>query len=131
MPRSTNESTGPFIVAAEFRIAPGTHLNEQRLRLYPLGQNELPPTDILFEGELAIGRSPDNQIIIDNDTQVSGHHCTLAPDRGLILVRDENSRNGTRVNRVPIKGAMHAQADSILGVGRTELRMQLLPAGAA
>jgi len=34
------------------------------------------------------------------------------------------------VNGVPINGLLHAEPDSILGVGRTELRMQLLPVGA-
>jgi hypothetical protein len=50
------------------------------------------------------------------------------PKGNLILVTDCGSRNSTRVNGVPINGFMHAESDSILGVGRTELRMKLLPA---
>lgn len=125
----SGEVSGPVKVSSRLLVSQGTQRDRQRLRLYPLGHNELQAKEVLFEGELAIGRSPDNDICIYNDSQVSGHHCTLSPDNGLILVRDQGSRNGTRVNRVPIEGTMHAEADSILGVGRTELRMQLLPAG--
>jgi FHA domain len=110
-------------------IAPGTQLQSQRLRITPLGHNELPAQERVFNEELTVGRSQDNQIIIYNDTQVSAKHCSLTPKDGLIFVRDEGSRNGTRVNGVPIERFMHAEPDSILGVGRTELRMQLLPPG--
>lgn len=107
-----------------------SNLDKRRLRLYPLGQNDLTPIDVLFEAKLAVGRSPDSDICIGNDGQVSGKHCTVSPDGKFILVQDAESRNGTRVNGVPINGSMHAEPDSILGIGRTELRIRLLPAGA-
>jgi hypothetical protein len=119
---------GPGIIVID-TIRPGTQLQSRRLRMTPLGQNDLPSQERPFEGELSVGRSGDNQIIINNDTQVSGKHCTLSPKDGLILVRDEESRNGTRVNGVPIAGFIHAEPDSVLGVGRTELRLQLLAPG--
>ena len=109
-------------------IPPGTHQDKQRLRLYPIGRNDIGPFDILFEKTLAVGRSPDSEICISNDGQVSAKHCTLSPKEKSILVADAGSRNGTRVNGVPINGFMHAESNSILGVGKTELRMQLLPA---
>jgi pSer/pThr/pTyr-binding forkhead associated (FHA) protein len=84
---------------------------------------------MVFERELTVGRSPESNFHISNDSQVSGSHCTLSPWEGRILVRDNGSRNGTRVNGVPVEGFIHAEPDSVLGVGRTELRMQLLPAG--
>jgi hypothetical protein len=111
-------------------IVPGTQQNRQRLRLYPLGHNDLKPRDLLFETTLTVGRDPKNDICINNDGQVSADHCTLAPSGNTILVQDVGSRNGTRLNGVPINGFIHAEADSVLGCGRTELRMKLLRDGA-
>ena len=107
-----------------------TRQDKQRLRLYPIGHNEIGPFDLLFEKTLAVGRSPDSEICISNDAQVSANHCALSPQGKSILVQDSGSRNGTRVNGVPINGFLHAEPDSVLGVGRTELRMKLLPVGA-
>jgi hypothetical protein len=117
------------VIVVQDAITPGTQLEAQRLRITPLGHNDVPAQERVFTEELTVGRSQDNQISIYNDTQVSTKHCTLAPKNGLILVSDEGSRNGTRVNGVPIEQFMHAEADSVLGVGRTELRMQLLAPG--
>ena len=111
-------------------IRSGTRPDKPRLRLYPIGHNEIGPFDVLFEKTLAVGRSPESEICISNDAQVSASHCALSPEGKSILVRDVGSRNGTRVNGVPINGFLHAEPDSVLGVGRTELRMKLLPVGA-
>ena len=127
MPVVSPDST--FGISPAVSIAPGTEQHKQRLRLTPLGTNDLPAEEAIFEGELSVGRSQDNKVYIYNDTQVSSKHCTLSPKDGRILVTDEGSRNGTRVNGVPIEGFIHAEPDSILGVGRTELRMQLLAPG--
>jgi hypothetical protein len=110
-------------------IEPGTQLDKRRLRLDPLGRNDLAPVEALFQDKLTVGRSPDSDICIGNDSQVSGTHCSLAPDGKFILVRDEGSRNGTRLNGVPVNGFIHAESDSILGAGRTEMRIKLLEPG--
>jgi Mg-chelatase subunit ChlD len=127
MPVVNPDST--FGISPAVSIAPGTEQHKQRLRLTPLGTNDLPAEEAIFEGDLSVGRSQDNKVYIYNDTQVSSKHCTLSPKDGRILVTDEGSRNGTRVNGVPIEGFIHAEPDSILGVGRTEMRMQLLASG--
>ena len=120
----------PVVISEDVVIPSGTQQNKVRLRLYPIGHNDIGPFECLFEETLAVGRSPGSKIIISNDAQVSANHCTLSPQGKFILVEDVGSRNGTRVNGVPINGLLHAEPDSILGVGRTELRMQLLPVGA-
>jgi FHA domain len=109
-------------------VAAGTHEDRQRLRLHPIGRNDIQPMELLFEGEVSVGRASDNEVCIFNDKRVSRKHCTLAPKGERILVADCGSRNGTWVNGVPIKGLTHAESDSILGVGRTKLRVELLPA---
>jgi hypothetical protein len=131
---TTPVSQGAELIGVRFServvIPTGTQQDRQRLRLYPIGHNEIGPFDLLFERTLAVGRAPESEICISNDSQVSASHCTLAPAQRSILVQDAGSRNGTRVNGVAINGFMHAEADSVLGVGRTELRMKLLPVGA-
>jgi hypothetical protein len=117
-------------VSPKVLITTDTQRDKQRLRLYPIGHSDIAPFDLLFEKTLTVGRSPDSEICISNDEQVSASHCALSPKGKFILVEDPGSRNGTRVNGVPINGFLHAESDSTLGVGRTELRMKLLPVGA-
>ncbi|WP_148293632.1 FHA domain-containing protein, partial [Azospirillum sp. B4] len=76
--------------------------------------------------ELLLGRSPDCDIMIDNDPQISNSHCTLELMNNRILVQDKKSKNGPRVNGIPIQGYIHAESDSIIGIGRTELRLTLV-----
>ena len=117
----TNVTTSPRV-----SVRPGTQQDKCRLRLYPIGHNDLEPMDVLFQDRLTVGRSPDSDICISNDSQVSAVHCALSPKDHLILVQDEKSRNGTRLNGVPVSDFLHAETDTILGVGRTELRMRVL-----
>jgi pSer/pThr/pTyr-binding forkhead associated (FHA) protein len=49
------------------------------------------------QGELTIGRSSDNDIIVDNPS-VSGHHCSLIRSGDRYTIKDNGSTNGTRVN---------------------------------
>lgn len=47
--------------------------------------------------ETTVGRSPDNDIAIDNPA-VSGHHCRIGIDGDTYFVEDLNSTNGIYVN---------------------------------
>ena len=53
---------------------------------------------------IGIGKSPDNQLMVDDET-VSRYHAELVLRRGLIAVRDLQSRNGTHVGDVRIDQA--------------------------
>jgi Mg-chelatase subunit ChlD len=128
-PSDPQSETTDVSVSGRVAVAPGTQQDKRRLRLFPLGHNDLGPIDVLFQDKLTLGRSPDSDICIGNDAQVSALHCTLSPKGHLILVEDDGSRNGTRVNGVPVSRSLHAEADSILGVGRTELRVRVVEAG--
>ncbi|HEV3312025.1 MAG TPA: DUF3662 and FHA domain-containing protein [Chloroflexota bacterium] len=51
----------------------------------------------LEAGPISIGRSPDNDIVID-DRRVSRHHAELAQSNGRWVVQDLGSTNGTALN---------------------------------
>src|SRR5271165_5170299 len=46
---------------------------------------------------IAVGRKPDNDIVIDNPA-VSGHHCRITLAGDTFFVEDLNSTNGVFVN---------------------------------
>jgi predicted component of type VI protein secretion system len=50
---------------------------------------------------ITIGRAPDNMIIIE-DTSVSGRHAQLERSGDTYRIKDLESTNGTRVNGLPI-----------------------------
>jgi Mg-chelatase subunit ChlD len=121
---------GTMVVASHVAVTPSMSGGGRRLRLFPLGHNDLQPFDVMFEGPLTIGRDPACDICISDDLQVSGRHCRLTPAGRRILVEDTGSRNGTRINGVPLTSALHAETDAVLGAGRTELRLMPLDGAA-
>ena len=67
---------------------------------------------------ITIGKSPDNDCVID-DSQVSRHHARLTRDAdGYWLLEDLNSLNGTFVNGVQIiKKADYPDGYNTVGQG--------------
>jgi pSer/pThr/pTyr-binding forkhead associated (FHA) protein len=68
--------------------------------------------------ELTIGRSPDNSIII-NDNSVSRRHATLIVSQSEFSVKDLGSANGTFVNGMRVAGVSRLQSNDILKVGNS------------
>jgi len=70
-------------------------------------------------GRLTIGKAPDNDLVLSDDT-VSRHHCEIlrAPDG--IHVRDLGSTNGTKIDGTRIREAM-IQPGSVLKIGEVEV----------
>ena len=59
---------------------------------------------LALSGETVIlGRHPSSQIVLDN-ASVSRQHAQIIEEHGVFLVEDLRSRNGTQVNRQPIRG---------------------------
>jgi len=68
---------------------------------------ELPP-----EGDITLGRSPDNAVVID-DHSVSGSHAVITPGATGFRLQDVGSTNGTRVNDAPATRATLFRGDVI------------------
>lgn len=66
----------------------------------------------LRDRPIAIGRHPDNDIVIKDDL-ASRFHCVVEPDGGGFRVRDLGSRNGTKLNDSPIDVAALNPGDVI------------------
>jgi pSer/pThr/pTyr-binding forkhead associated (FHA) protein len=72
---------------------------------------------------IVVGRHPDSDARIDS-SRVSRKHCCLAIDRDGVLVRDLNSRNGTRVNGRRIKVGVVRPGDE-LGIAHLRYRLEI------
>src|SRR5580658_1346823 len=64
---------------------------------------------------LRIGKAPDNDLVLPDDT-VSRHHCELVRSKGGIQVKDLGSTNGTRVQGARITEAV-VSPGAVLKVG--------------
>ena len=73
----------------------------------------------LSQGVVTIGRLPDNVIHIDN-LAVSGHHAKIYWDGEKFVIEDNNSLNGTYVNKHRVSKAELKDGDEVL-VGKHTL----------
>jgi hypothetical protein len=71
-----------------------------------------------------IGRSPTNTIPIP-DTYASAQHSLLTWREGQWRLEDQGSRNGTLLNGTRIEGPTVVSAGDVIGVGRTQLKLEL------
>ncbi len=72
----------------------------------------------------SIGRRPYNSLELPHPT-VSGEHAVLLIERGVVKIRDLNSRNGTQVNGQPVREAELLHCDEItIGAYRLKLITQ-------
>lgn len=72
--------------------------------------------------ELNIGRSVDNQIILDDD-YVSTRHARLTPSSQGLLLQDLNSTNGTFLNGNRISTPTLVTVTDTIRIGRTNMSL--------
>ena len=83
---------------------------------------------VVLDGSvLTIGRAPDNVLVID-DRRVSRHHARLQARRGMLVLTDLDSANGSRVNGVAISEVALGAGDRI-EIGTTILVIDAVQAG--
>jgi two-component system response regulator AtoC len=75
-------------------------------------------------GELAIGRDGDADVVID-DRGVSRCHARLIAAGGEVRIVDRGSRNGTRVNGVPVDGARVLAGGDEIAIGDATIVVHL------
>jgi pSer/pThr/pTyr-binding forkhead associated (FHA) protein len=72
----------------------------------------------------SIGRSPGNTIIL-SDTYASSQHALLLWREGQWWLEDCGSRNGTLLNDTRIISSTVVSAGDVIGIGRTQLKLEL------
>lgn len=78
-----------------------------------------------LRGRVSIGRSFDNQIVLDYERSVSGAHCEIFIVGNVFQIRDLGSKNGTYVDGVQVSGVAEISSGSILKLGRLELMVDI------
>ncbi len=83
--------------------------------LDPSGEHVAKATE-LSEDVVAVGRSPDCQILLPSST-VSRHHAEIRREGTQYFLKDLNSTNGTLLNREPVIGEELLHDRDEIGVG--------------
>jgi pSer/pThr/pTyr-binding forkhead associated (FHA) protein len=86
-----------------------------------LGAVSGPHTGRILEvgDQLTMGRSPDCSLVLP-DPKVSRQHTTVWRESGVLMVRDEDSMNGTWLNGARIKMPMSLMLGDRVRVGSSE-----------
>ncbi len=89
-------------------------------------KDESPAVGTTFPLQLvtSLGRSSSNTIIIP-DTYASAQHALLTWREAQWWLEDQSSRNGTRLNGQRISDPTVVSTGDVIGVGRTELKLEL------
>jgi LPXTG-motif cell wall-anchored protein len=111
------------------RLADRQFVPGLRLRLTPIGVHpSFSACEVVLVDRLVLGRvSNQCAVHIPGDEKISRQHCELIRKDETLLVRDLDTTNGTRVNGVQISGVCRLESDDILLLGRTELRISIMP----
>lgn len=84
-------------------------------------------THLVVANVCRVGRSPDNDLVLGNDT-VSWNHCTISRRGDAWWVEDMRSRNGTRLNDKPVSQPATLTDGDLVLVG-TEVRLRFVHLG--
>lgn len=79
------------------------------------------PRRVDFGGRaITIGRHADNVVPIEDD-RASRFHCVIEPSADGLVLRDLDSRNGTKVNEAPVQSIVLRHGD-VVRIGKTRFR---------
>ncbi|MCM1039202.1 MAG: FHA domain-containing protein [Ruminococcus sp.] len=94
-----------------------------KVTLHQIGPGNAEVHQLVIKDKVTIGRNKTCQLALDNDTALSGKHCSILYRDNNIYVKDEESTNGTFINGVPIVGEYKVEMDDILLIGSFEYRI--------
>ena len=100
----------------------GLFIVEPMLELHLVESNGARRLAALGEVPLMIGRSRNNDVVL-NDDRISGRHARVWFDGERIHVRDLGSRNGTKINGAPLTGDGEAKIGDEILLGDLVLRI--------
>lgn len=98
-------------------------------------KNSVVPTQLVFavhgreiikykiEAKLTIGKKKSCMAVIQKDNEVSGEHAEIRYERGISVLIDKGSTNGTSLNGVRIVKPEPLNEGDCITVGRTEIRI--------
>ena len=114
-------------LAAQRPSASDAPASTARLIVLAAGTSSLRPgTAIAVGATVAIGRAPDNELVVD-DEFVSAHHARLVLHAGSWWLSDLGSTNGTALNEHPLRRDTQVRFGDVIGVGGA--RFKLAPPG--
>jgi pSer/pThr/pTyr-binding forkhead associated (FHA) protein len=114
------QASGPAVTSAD-----GMEIPAGYLRLVTGQEASLQPgATFPLEAHVTVGRAPDNHIVL-SDTYVSSYHARLDRRDGEWWLTDLGSRNGTRLNDVPITKPVPLVDGDVIGLGRVELKLEI------
>jgi adenylate cyclase len=90
--------------------------------LIPMGGGDPIP---ILKKQLLIGRRESCDIVL-RFANVSAHHCTLSIDNGYLYIRDQQSRNGIKVNDIRVTERRLDPGD-VLAVAKHHYRVEYDP----
>jgi hypothetical protein len=81
---------------------------------------------VFWDERVLVGRSPDADVVVDDDT-ASRIHCEITWEDDAFVLRDLGSRNGTWLNGMRVR-EIYLSRETQIGVGATTLSFSLVSA---
>ena len=79
------------------------------------------------EGSTRIGRRPDNDIVLDDDTDVSRYHAVIIDTGTGFVIYDSKSTNGVEVQQQRIRGSATLADGDRIRIGSHEFTVEIRP----
>lgn len=104
---------------------PTTSTNDNMVKLVVLesADPKLLNKEIKFSHEISVGRSKDNDIVIE-DIYASHHHIIISPYKNRYQIEDLKSRNHTYLNDQILNGKAFLQNGDIIRIGCLVFRFE-------
>lgn len=81
---------------------------------------------VLQAGENLIGRDPDATVVLSSPS-VSRRHATIVVNGGIATIADLQSKNGTRINGIPVDQPRALEDGSVVVFGKVEMIYRRAP----